>query len=64
MKKIFTASKSSALSSGQPNELINTANLTISQQYAHFIGQKFQLAKHSVCVEEVIAEGWHTLFSL
>ena len=57
MKKIFNNSKSISISSNQPNELINTANYTIGQNYSHFIGKTFQLSKHIVCVDDVIAEG-------
>ena len=59
MKKIFTNTKSLSISSSssQPNEMINTANYTIGQNYSHFIGKTFQLSKHTVCVDDVIAEG-------
>ena len=50
MKKIFN-------NRNEPNEVINTANYTIGQSYSHFIGRTFQLDKHSVCVEDVVAEG-------
>jgi hypothetical protein len=53
MKKIFNNPKPSC----QPNEIINTSNYTIGQNYAHFIGKQFQLGKHSVFVEDVIGEG-------
>ena len=55
MKKIFNNKSSSV--ANQPNEVINTANYTIGQSYAHYIGKTFQLSKHSVCIEEVVAEG-------
>jgi hypothetical protein len=62
MKKIFNNSKSISMSSNQPNELINTANYTIGQNYSHFIGKTFQLSKHVVCVDDVIAEGLFVYF--
>ena len=36
----------------------------ISQTYAHFIGKQFQLSKHNVYVEEVIAEGGFSIVFL
>lgn len=43
--------------------MINTANYTIGQNYSHFIGKTFQLSKHTVCVDDVIAEGGFLFFS-
>ena len=57
MKKIFN-------NRNEPNEVINTANYTIGQSYSHFIGKTFQLEKHVVCVEEVIAEGGFSIVFL
>ena len=47
MKKIFN-------NRNEPNEVINTANYTIGQNYSHFIGRTFQLDKHVVTVDDVI----------
>ena len=32
-------------------------NSAIASNYAQFIGKTYQLSKHNVCVEDVIAEG-------
>jgi len=64
MKKIFNNSKSMSISSNQPNEMINTANYTIGQNYSHFIGKTFQLSKHIVVVDDVIAEGGFSIVFL
>lgn len=58
MKKIFNSNRN------EPNEVINTANYTIGQSYSHFIGRTFQLDKHAVCVEDVIAEGGFSIVFL
>jgi serine/threonine protein kinase len=56
MKKIFNNSKSANYHHHhQPNEQIQTTS--ISQTYSHFIGKSFQMSKHSVCIEDIIAEG-------
>jgi AP2-associated kinase len=55
MKKIFASSNSKYSGREQPNEMITTTN--ISQTYSHFIGKTFQLTKHTVCIEDIIAEG-------
>lgn len=57
MKKIFN-------NRNEPNEVINTANYTIGQNYSHFIGKTFQLEKHVVCVDDVIAEGGFSIVFL
>ncbi len=57
MKKIFN-------NRNEPNEVINTANFTIGQNYSHFIGRTFQLEKHIVTVDDVIAEGGFSIVFL
>ncbi len=57
MKKIFN-------NRNEPNEVINTANYTIGQNYSHFIGRTFQLDKHVVTVDDVIAEGGFSIVFL
>lgn len=58
MKKIFNA-KSSTNASNDAN-----ANSSSGQNYSHFIGKVYQLAKHSVYVEDVIAEGGFSIVFL
>jgi AP2-associated kinase len=56
MKKIFANSKSS-----------NNAPVSVSDgtnYYAHYIGKTFQLSKHQVTVEEIIAEGGFSIVFL
>jgi AP2-associated kinase len=59
MKKIFNNAKSSANTSNDAS-----ANSSSGQNYSHFIGKVYQLSKHSVYVEDVIAEGGFSIVFL
>ena len=55
---------SSSASAANDASATSSTAANISQTYAHFIGKQFQLSKHSVCVEEVIAEGGFSIVFL
>lgn len=55
---------SSSASAANDASATSSAAANISQTYAHFIGKQFQLSKHSVYVEEVIAEGGFSIVFL
>ncbi len=40
------------------------SNAGVASNYAHFIGKSYQLTKHSVTVEDVIAEGGFSIVFL